>query len=178
VKRFATATIVALWCIGSGPAPAWSESLDVFGTRWRWQEGNDPITDAPVRQAWIATAVIDDKPFAGDEARLAVSCVTGKADIVVDWNFKVAGKEKLVLEYRFDGLPGRAPAARYVNRSRQRVTGLADIRQFLSDARGSTRLLLRVNSDAYGPSSATFAADAGSDMVARFLAACPSVGRF
>jgi hypothetical protein len=113
---------------------------------------------------YVATVDIAETILGSEEARVLLTCAGGQASITIDWSFKAAGSKNLILEYRFEGRPGRQLSARYV------------IRQFLADARTSTRLYVRVNSDLSGPQSATFAAGAGADMAARFGAACPSVG--
>lgn len=154
-----------------------ADPLDVFRTRWRWAESVDAISDAPVKQAYVATADIADTVLGTEEARVLLTCVGGNASITVYWSFKAAGSANLVLEYRFDGQPGRRLNARYVNRYRQQSSDAEDVRRFLADARMSKRLVVRVDSDLSGPSSATFAAGAGPDMAARFVAACPSVGQ-
>jgi hypothetical protein len=175
-RRFVAACIIGLSACHS-TAPAMADMLDaVFGTRWRWAESVDPISDAPVRQAYVATVDIAGRLLGTDESRVLLTCVDGKASITIDWSFRVAGSANLVVEYRFDGRPGRSLKARYVNRTRQQSADIGDVRLFLSDARQATRLFVRVDSDLYGPSSATFAAAAGPDMVRRFVAACPAAG--
>lgn len=175
--RFVIAAGVAAFCGWLGAGVALADPFDaVFGTRWRWSESVDPISDAPVKYAYVATVDIADTVIGTEEARVLLTCVGGKASITVDWSFKAAGSANLVLEYRFDGRPGRRLNARYVNRYRQQSTDAGDVRRFLADARMSKRLVVRVDSDLSGPSSATFAAGAGPDMAARFVAACSSAG--
>lgn len=174
--RFTVAAGIAGLSVWLGVSPVLADVFDaLFGTRWRWVESVDPITDAPVRHAYVATVEIADALLGTEEARVMLTCISGNASITVDWSFKAAGSANLVLEYRFDGRPGRRLKARYVNRTRQRSEHQGDVRQFLADAGRSNRLMVRVDSDLSGPSSATFAAGAGPDMVARFAAACPAV---
>jgi hypothetical protein len=150
----------------------WVEAALV--TRWTWSEFADAVTDQHVSQAYLQTTRINDEVLGEDFARLMLSCLAGKPEIQVDWTFKAGGKANLVLEYRFDGLPGRRLKARYVNSGRQRSDDLADVRQFLADAKQSTSLYVRARSDQYGTAEATFSARAGVDMVKRFVAACPA----
>jgi hypothetical protein len=147
------------------------ESL--LATRWKWAEGVDRFTDRKVSRAYLMTTEIADVMAGLGEARLTVTCTGGKPVMDIDWSFKAAGEARLTVEYRFAGRPGRSLKGRYVNRTSQRVSDLAGIRQFLSDARGSDRLRLRVTSDLYGATEATFKAAAGADIYRRFTAACP-----
>ena len=50
---------------------------------------------------------------------------------------------------------------------------IEDIRQFLADASMSNSLYVRVYSDSYGTSEATFTAFGGKEMAAKFTTACP-----
>ncbi len=152
-------------------AAATFESL--LATRWQWSEGIDRYTDRKVGRAILVTVEIEDMQLGMAEARLALVCTGGSPVMDIDWSFKAAGAAHLTLEYRFAGRPGRRLAARYVNRSRQQVTDLAGIRQFLADAATSDTLRLRVTSDLYGVTAARFRAAAGADIVRRFTAACP-----
>jgi len=177
MRRFTVATCAIALSGWVGTTSALADPFDaVFGTRWRWVESIDPISDAPVRQAYVATVDIADTVLGTEEARVLLTCAGANASITVDWSFKAAGSANLVLEYRFDGQPGRRLNARYVNRFRQQSTDAGDVRRFLADASMSKRLVVRIDSDLSGPSSATFAAGAGPDMAARFVAACPSAG--
>ncbi len=168
--------IMVAWVLGATPALSASfESL--VATRWQWVETTDLITDKPVSRAYVLTTVISNVQLGIAEARLDLTCAGGKASLHIEWSFVVAGKANLKVAYRFSGRPGRQLKARYVNRSRQEVTSLADIRQFLADARLSTELLIRVTSDQHGTTEATFRARAGPDMVRHFVAACPAAAQ-
>jgi hypothetical protein len=156
------------------PGPAGAASLEgMFATRWKWAEGVDDITDRKISRAYLLSVEIKDMMVGLEEVRLALTCADGKPVLDVEWSFKVAGKARLALEYRFAGQPGRTLKARYVNRSHQQSGDLAGIRQFLSDARASDKLRLRVTSDLYGTIEASFRAAAGADIYNRFTAACP-----
>lgn len=175
--RFTIAACIAVFSGWLGVAAALADILDAtFGTRWRWVESVDPITDARVVQTYVATVDIAGTILGSAEARVMLTCTNRKASITIDWSFKAAGTANLTVDYRFDGQPGRSLRARYVNRTRQQSVDQGDVRQFLADARNASRLMVRVDSDLYGPVSATFAAKAGADMVSRFVAACPAVG--
>ena len=169
--RIVAAGLAALAVTAVGPAAA--ASLDSkMASRWQWSQGVDRITDQMVSRATLLTTAIEEQQLGLEEARLALTCTAGKAVMDIDWSFKAAGPSNLTLEYRFAGRPGRGLKARYVNRSREEVADIADIRRFLADARTSDRLRLRVTSDAYGTTEANFRAEAGADVVARFTAAC------
>ena len=171
--RFVVAGLAGLATVIAGAATAASFDA-LLATRWQWSEGVDPITDQKVGRAVLATTIIEDIQPGVAEARIALVCTAGKPRMLVDWSFKVAGAANLTVEYRFAGEPGRRLKARAVNRSSEEITDLGDLRRFLSDARRSDKLLLRVTSDAYGVNAATFRAAAGADIVRRFTAACPS----
>jgi hypothetical protein len=149
---------------------------DVYlGDRWHGVVSTDPISDATVFSVYVATARVNDTTLGPDLARVGLTCRAGKARLVFEWSFKAAGAANLTVEYRFEGRPGRSVKARYVNRTLEEATAVADIRQFLADAGESQSLIVRVNSDMYGISTATFRTKAGADMAARFAAACPVV---
>ena len=151
----------------------WADAY--FGDRWHGVASTDAITDATVFSVYVVTATVNDTTLGPDVARVGLTCRAGKARLVFEWNFKAAGAANLTVEYRFEGRPGRSVKARYVNRMLEEATAVADIRQFLADARESQSLTVRVNSDMYGVSTATFRTKAGADTAARFAAACPVV---
>ena len=170
--RIVAAGLAALAVMAVGPAVAASfESM--MASRWQWSEGVDRLTDQRVSRATLLTVMIEGAQLGDSEARVALICTAGKAVMDIDWSFRAAGQSNLTLEYRFAGQPGRSLKARYVNRNREEVTDLDGIRRFLADARTSDRLRLRVTSDAYGTTEASFRAEAGADVVARYTAACP-----
>lgn len=147
----------------------------LIDTRWDWRESVDPITDEVVRVGTILTTRVNiSGEEYGHQARVRVVCVSGKSAIIVDWSSRVAAKKNLALEYRFAGQPGRRTNIRYINRTKQSTTDTADIRQFLADARVSNSLYVRVSSDTYGVSEATFTTRAGEDLFDHFVAVCPS----
>lgn len=172
--RIAAAGLAMVAAVVAEPAAAVSfESL--FATRWQWSEGVDHITDQKVSRAVLLTVTIEDVQLGLAEARIVLTCTGGKPVMDFDWSFKAAGKGGLTVEYRFANLAGRSLKARYVNRTRQEVSDRDGIRQFLADAQRSDSLRLRLTSDLYGVTEATFKAAAGADMVRRFVAACPVV---
>jgi len=156
------------------PAAADNVWVDALSDRWHAVSTTDPITDAPVFAAYVVTAAVNDHAVGADLARVELTCRGGKARLTFEWNFKAAGPANLAVDYRFDGRAGRTVKARYVNRMLEETTAVADIRQFLADAAQSEGLLVRVNSDTYGISTATFHTRAGADMAKRFAAACPA----
>ncbi len=171
--RIVVAGLALLAAVAVGPAVA--ASFEAWmATRWKWAEGVDRITDQKISRAYLQTVEIDDIQLGSGDVRLALTCTGGKPVMDIAWSIKVAGKAHLTVEYRFAGQRGHSLKARYVNRSQQRATDLAGIRQFLADARHSDILRLRVTSDLYGPVQATFRAAAGADIYRRFTAACPS----
>lgn len=151
----------------------WADAY--LGDRWHGAISTDPISDAKVLSVYVASARVNDTTLGPDLARVGLTCQAGKARLVFEWNFKAAGAANLTVEYRFEGRPSRSVKARYVNRMLEGATAVADLRQFLADARESQSLMVRVNSDTYGVSTATFRTKAGADMAARFAAACPVV---
>lgn len=156
------------------PTASTAEWIDAaLSPGWHWSEARDPITDAVIRRAYVLSTAVNGPAFGSDQARVLLTCVAGRSTITVEWTIKAAGKVNLVLAYRFEGRPGRKLNARYVNRGSQQSAAIADVRQFLKDAAISHGLYVRVTSDAFGVSEATFKAGAGADMVARFAAACP-----
>lgn len=166
------ALLFAGWTLTADAAPNFY--MDAVKGRWMGLTTTDHISDKPVFFAYLATFDIDGK-LGGDLARVILECNAGKASLAVDWTFKAAGARNLVLEYRFDRRPGRSLPARYVNNTREDVTSADAIRHFLADAAMARNLYVRVSSDRYGSSSATFLARAGADMAAKFTAACPAV---
>lgn len=166
------AGLVALAAFTVGQATA--ASFEAWNSwRWHWMEGIDRITDQKVARACLATVEIEGVPLGTGDVYVALTRTAGKPVMDIDWSLKVAGKANLTVEYRFAGQRGRNLKARYVNRTQQRATDLADIRQFLADARRSDILRLRVTSDLYGTVEAKFRAAAGADIYRRLTAACP-----
>lgn len=141
---------------------------------WRWSETRDPINDRVIHTASVATLGFK----LNGATRIALvtvilACANGEPVLVFDWEEKVAGSRGLIVEYRFDGRPGRRTKANYVRRSRQSTSDLADIRQFLADASVSDGLYVRVQSPAFGSAEARFHARGGGALAARFAQYCP-----
>jgi hypothetical protein len=145
---------------------------------WRWSEAKDPITDRIVRKASVDTLSVKFNGWPRVMlATVILACFEAKPVLVFDWDAKVAAKEGLIVEYRFDGHPGRRVDAKYVRRSRQTTGDLGNIRQFLRDASISEGLYLRVRSPAYGNVEARFHTRGGSVLAARFGQYCPTALR-
>lgn len=166
---------LAVASVGLLSIPAEAEFPSHYGRKWEFGEHTDKITDQRVRTIMIY-AMHGAVPWGFVQAPLNVRCTAGNAELTIKWAEKTASNVNLVVEYRFDGLPGRSLDVRYVNRSEQRSTSVAGIRQFLADARRSDRLLLRVSSDLLGTTEAVFRAGAGAEVADYLIAACPKVG--
>ena len=150
---------------------------DAMSDRWHGVSTSDAITDGAILGMYVVTSEINGR-YSSDLSRLMLICESGKARLRLEWTFKAAGSANLSVEYRFEGQPGRAIKARYVNRSEEEATSESDIRQFLTDAgTGSRSLMARVSSDIGGVSTAKFRTRGGPDMVKKFTIACPGVGQ-
>ena len=172
-KRAAIFTLMMMGASGAALAN-WAEAA--LTTRWTVVDSRDAISDAPERFAYVKTTRINGRMSSRDYARVLLICTAGKPSMMIDWTFRAAGKANLTVQYRFAGQPGRRLGAVYVNRSSQKVEAMADIRQFLADARVADEVHVRVTSDTYGLHDAVFAAKGGAEMSRRFTEACPSAG--
>src|SRR5215467_2521070 len=87
---------------------------------WRYVESRDAITDTLIRlmQVEALSFRLNDNPEFYD-AIVAVGCADNQPLLVFAWGKKVAGKAGLVVQYRFEGQPGREVTAKYVRRTRQ-----------------------------------------------------------
>jgi hypothetical protein len=156
------------------PTSTYADFLNLPIVRWKWVETVDRVTDELRSDAGISTNSVNIAGSSfGHSAIVVLSCVRGKYALIFGWSTRVAAQKNLLVEYRFAGRPGHATAARYVNRSRQMSLSVMDIGQFLADARLSNNLYVRVYSDTYGTSEATFTAFGGKEMAAKFIAVCP-----
>jgi hypothetical protein len=143
---------------------------------WRWSESRDAITDKIVRTGEAGTLLLRlNREPQISFGQIVVGCADGTPMMVFDWGLKVAGKTGLVLQYRFEGRPGRQMTAKYVRTTRQTVNKPAEIRQFLADASKSDRVHVRIVSDRYGTVEAKFTARAGAKLAALLGHHCPSV---
>ena len=155
-------------CLTSAPSCV-AEALD--GGAWRWEDLIDPITDEVRRTAVVHSRI--DMTGQSPMAFVSLHCINQTPAIYVGWSANVIARGNWLLEYRFAGHAGHPLNARYVNRSHQIIADVDDIRGFLGEAVDSDTLNVRVTSNAYGTSDATFSTRRGSETVARIVADCP-----
>jgi hypothetical protein len=139
-----------------------------------WEEQRDKITDVPIYVGYVHTL---QTSIAGsselDVATVLVYCVGPEPAIEFRRGHPAAGSKNLNVAFRFEGQPGHNTKARYLNRTEQRTTDVSDVRLFLDGLAKSSRLYVRVTSDLYGISSASFKLRGGTEIVERLRKACP-----
>src|SRR5262245_47196475 len=104
-SRVATALAIAL----TVSSPAWPRNVQMdalFSDRWQGDLATDHMTDEKVLFVSIATTNVNRR-IGFDLARVYLECRSGKARMVIEWDFKAAGSANLVAQYRFAGKPGR-----------------------------------------------------------------------
>jgi hypothetical protein len=142
--------------------------------RWMWEEQRDRITDIPIRVGYVhtfqASIAGNSEP---DVATVLVYCVGPDPALEFRWGRSAAGSKNLNVAFRFEGQPGHVTKARYLNRTEQRTTDVADVRIFLDGLAKSSRLYVRATSDLYGISAASFRLRGGTEIVERLRRTCP-----
>jgi hypothetical protein len=135
----------------------------------------DPITGKPDLSAVV---ISNNSRHAGDlipgKAIMEITCFKGQPIVQFDFGVKIGTNADTSLGYRFDEKPGHEIAPHILRGNRTAlIDKTKDVAQFISEARTSRVLVLRLDSRGRGRTTTEFQLGNGGKVIDTIVAMCP-----
>lgn len=159
----------------AGRDPYVSNASAVPAGNWRIEKRADPITGAPISNAFMMTNKSSNSTVDFPQpAQLNLLCFKDQPIVRIVFSFKVGSNRESVFGYRFDDKPGHEVTPRILQDNRTVVIEeKADVAQFASELATAEVLHLRIRSLNAGRTTAEFQLNGALAALEAGYAGCP-----
>lgn len=144
-------------------------------SNWRLSNTVDRITGKANATLSVDGQAKYTKNPRGGFAIIALFCVEKQPRVMVTFDFPVGSKGTSTLSYRFDDKEGQSVDPEFFNTSAPVIRKREDVATFISQAKISNQLYLRVSSP-IGLAEAEFVTSGGNESISSFEQGCNSKG--